>query len=98
MKRERKDSLFPLVSQVERRCLAERRQERIARKSARRPIDEPLRQLERFIPLVRIEAEHEVGLQVGNVLEDHIDVFGDLFDLLQARLLPRLRLVAERIP
>src|SRR5947208_10229194 len=98
MERERQYAIGALVLEIERRRAPERRQQRIPRKRTWRAIDEPLGQLERLGPGVRVEAKDEVGLHVGDVPQDHVDVVGDLLDLAETFHLPGLRLVAEGEP
>jgi glutaconate CoA-transferase subunit A len=50
------------------------------------------------VALIHVQAEHEVGLHVGDVTEDRVDVLGDLTDLVHSLVPARLRLVAEVVP
>src|SRR5215831_3154671 len=98
MERKGQYAIGPLVFEVERSGAPERRQQRIAWKGARRKIDEQLGQLERFRPLVAVEPEHEVRLDVRHVSQDHVYVFGYLPHLVHSFVLARLGLAAEVVP
>ena len=97
VERERQHPAGALVFQVERSRPAEGREQRVRRERARREIDELLGQLERLGPHVAVETHDEIGLDVGDVAEDHVDVLGDLLDLVHPRA-AGLGLVAQVVP
>ena len=57
-----------------------------------------LGQLERLRAVVAIKPQHEVGLHIGHVSQDHVHVLSHLADLGLAHRDAGFRLVAERIP
>ena len=97
VEREREHPAGALVIQIHRRRPAEGREQRVRRERARRQIDELLGQLERLRPHVAIQPHHEVGLDVGDVAQDHVHVLGDLQDLVHPGP-AGLRLVAQIVP
>jgi hypothetical protein len=87
-----------LVIQVERRGPAECGEQRIGRKGPRGHVQESLGEFKRIGPFVGIESQHEVGLDVGYVLQDQIDVFGHLANFGHPEQRAGLRFVAQGEP
>src|SRR5262245_31510907 len=65
-----------LVIQIERCSAAKRGEQRIAGKCARRQVKKSLCEFKGFRPFVAIESQHEVGLDIGYIAQNQIDVFG----------------------
>src|SRR5690242_1608159 len=83
-----------LVIQVERSGAAERCEQRITRKGARREVQKSFREFKGFRAFVAIESQHEVGLYIRYVTQDQIYVLGHLAYFIHPQLRTGLRLVA----
>src|SRR5215831_10733156 len=92
------DAFCTLIIRVERGGAAERCEQRIAGKCARRQVQKSFCELKGFCPFVSIESKHEVGLYVRYVAQDQIDVFGYLADFIHPPLCAGLGLVAHVEP
>ena len=98
MERERQDPAVALIAEVKRRGAPETGKQGISREGARSEINETLGQLERFCPLVNIQTQNEVGLDIWYVLHDQVHVLRNSFDLLLPSLIAGLGLVPQVKP
>src|SRR5438093_6576214 len=98
MEWERQHAVCTLVIEVERRGPAERREQRVGGKRPRRHVQESFREFKGFRSFIGIESKHEVGLYVWYVLQDQVDVFGYLPDLVNPQPCACLRLSAQIEP
>jgi hypothetical protein len=98
VEREWKHAIGPLVLEVQGRCPPERGEKRITGERPGSHVHEAFRQFEGLRPLVRVEPEHEVGLHVGDIFQDQVDVLGDLADFVHSLELASPGLVAKLVP
>ena len=98
VEREWKHAIGALVLEVQRRCSPERGEKRITGERTGSHVHEAFRQFERLRSFVRVEPEHEVGLDAGDILRDQVDVLGDLADFVHSGELAGPGLVAELVP
>src|SRR3990172_2073 len=98
VKRKGQHAVCPLVTEIECRGPAERGEQRIGRKRARRHLQESFREFKGFRPFVAIQPQYEVGLYVRYVPQNQIHVFGYMPDFVHPLPCACLRLVAQVEP
>ncbi len=98
MEGKRQHPTVPLKLQIQRGRLPEGRQQGVAGERRRRPIDEPLREIERLLTRIDVHTQHEVGLYVRDVPQDEVHMVRNLADLFHPCLAAGLRLCAQAVP
>ncbi len=89
MEWSRQDAVGALELEVQGGGASERGQEVEGRVGARRQRHEEFRQLEGFRSLVDVETEEEVGLDLGDVAQNHVHVLGHQANLFEPSSLTR---------